>query len=85
MVQQSNQLKSQKKTVTYKQAHWADSLHMYVNALIMRNIFNCREAKAHNIPKNIGESIPHFGSLLSVKCNCNGTKVSLIINKVMFM
>ncbi|XP_067952050.1 intraflagellar transport protein 140 homolog [Watersipora subatra] len=40
-----------------------------------------RDAKAHNIPKNVGEIIPNFGGLVSVKCNCNGTKVSLIITQ----
>lgn len=41
-----------------------------------------REAKAHNIPKSMTEMIPHFGNLVSVKCNCNGTRVSMIITKV---
>ncbi|XP_052071458.1 intraflagellar transport protein 140 homolog isoform X2 [Mytilus californianus] len=38
-----------------------------------------REAKAHSQPKNLSEVIPGFGGIVSCKCNCNGTKVSLMV------
>lgn len=48
------------------------------------NIFCCvfREAKQHCSPKSLEENITGIGKLKSVKCNCNGTKVSILCDKV---
>ena len=44
--------------------------------------FVFREAKQHCSPKSLEESITGIGKLKSVKCNCNGTKVSIMCDKV---
>ena len=41
-----------------------------------------REAKASSSPKNLPEVIPDFGSIVSVQCNCVGSKVSIIAKQV---
>ena len=41
-----------------------------------------REAKQHCNPKSLEESIAGIGKLKSVRCNCNGTKVSIMCDKV---
>ncbi len=41
-----------------------------------------REAKAVVQPKNFGDVIPGIGGIVSAKCNCNGSKVSLVVSKV---
>lgn len=38
-----------------------------------------REAKPHSQPRNLGEIIPGFGSIISCKCNCSGTRVSVLV------
>lgn len=40
-----------------------------------------REAKQHCSPKSLVDSITGIGKLKSVKCNCNGTKVSIMCDK----
>eukprot|EP00058_Branchiostoma_floridae_P021724 XP_002607214.1 hypothetical protein BRAFLDRAFT_118626 [Branchiostoma floridae] len=40
-----------------------------------------REAKQHCNPKNLGEVIPELGAIVSVKSNCNGSKVAVLIKK----
>ncbi|KAM7433446.1 hypothetical protein ABFA07_016329 [Porites harrisoni] len=40
-----------------------------------------REAKQHCNPKSLGDSIAGIGKLRSVKCNCNGSKVSILCDK----
>lgn len=42
----------------------------------------CREAKQHCNPKSLEESIAGIGKLKSIRCNCNGTKVSIMCDKV---
>ncbi|XP_070580461.1 intraflagellar transport protein 140 homolog isoform X2 [Ptychodera flava] len=37
-----------------------------------------REAKLHTNPKCLLESLPKFGTIVSAKINCNGTKVSVL-------
>uniref|UniRef100_A0A8C3IG82 Intraflagellar transport protein 140 homolog n=1 Tax=Chrysemys picta bellii TaxID=8478 RepID=A0A8C3IG82_CHRPI len=46
-------------------------------------IFNLsrREAKVHCSSKNLTELFPGLGSIASVKCNANGNKVSILVNK----
>jgi len=44
--------------------------------------FDCREAKQHVNPKNLGEAIGDLGKLKCAKCNCNGSKVSVLCDKV---
>ena len=41
-----------------------------------------REAKQHVAPINFAEVISEFGSIYAAKCNCNATKVAVVINKV---
>ncbi|XP_072311733.1 intraflagellar transport protein 140 homolog isoform X1 [Eucyclogobius newberryi] len=41
-----------------------------------------RDAKAHSSAKNLPEFIPNVGVLSSVKCNANGSQVSIIITLV---
>ncbi|RMX59262.1 hypothetical protein pdam_00005737 [Pocillopora damicornis] len=40
-----------------------------------------REAKQHCNPKSLEESIAGIGKLKSIRCNCNGTKVSIMCDK----
>ncbi|XP_019363179.1 PREDICTED: intraflagellar transport protein 140 homolog [Gavialis gangeticus] len=40
-----------------------------------------REAKVHCNSKNLAELFPGLGRIASVKCNANGSKVSILINK----
>ncbi|XP_074867275.1 intraflagellar transport protein 140 homolog isoform X2 [Carettochelys insculpta] len=40
-----------------------------------------REAKVHCGSKNLAELFPRLGGIASVKCNANGNKVSILINK----
>ncbi|KAM4631549.1 intraflagellar transport protein 140 homolog [Discoglossus pictus] len=40
-----------------------------------------REAKAHSNCKNMLELVPGLGSIVSAKCNVNGSKVSILANK----
>ena len=46
------------------------------------NVSVFREAKQHCNPKSLGDSIAGIGKLKSVKCNCNGSKVSILCDKV---
>ncbi|XP_056152909.1 intraflagellar transport protein 140 homolog isoform X2 [Lampris incognitus] len=41
-----------------------------------------REAKAHCNAKNLSDCIPSLGALRSVKCNANGSQVSILISLV---
>ena len=41
-----------------------------------------REAKLHAAPISLVEVIPEFGSIYAAKCNCNASKVAVIVNKV---
>uniref|UniRef100_A0A665V4G9 Intraflagellar transport 140 homolog (Chlamydomonas) n=1 Tax=Echeneis naucrates TaxID=173247 RepID=A0A665V4G9_ECHNA len=41
-----------------------------------------RDAKAHCSAKNLSEQIPNLGALSSVKCNANGSQVSILISQV---
>ncbi|XP_055006428.1 intraflagellar transport protein 140 homolog isoform X2 [Boleophthalmus pectinirostris] len=41
-----------------------------------------RDAKAHSSAKNLAEFIPNLGGLSSVKCNANGSQVSILITRV---
>ena len=45
-------------------------------------MFHDREAKQHAAPINFAEMIPDFGSIYAAKCNCNASKVAVIVNKV---
>ncbi|TFK04093.1 ankyrin repeat domain-containing protein 33 [Platysternon megacephalum] len=40
-----------------------------------------REAKVHCSSKNLTELFPGLGAIASVKCNANGNKVSVLVNK----
>uniref|UniRef100_A0A8C3XR44 Intraflagellar transport protein 140 homolog n=2 Tax=Chelydra serpentina TaxID=8475 RepID=A0A8C3XR44_CHESE len=40
-----------------------------------------REAKVHCSSKNLTELFPGLGGIASVKCNANGNKVSILVNK----
>eukprot|EP00079_Xenopus_tropicalis_P029812 XP_012825483.1 PREDICTED: intraflagellar transport protein 140 homolog isoform X1 [Xenopus tropicalis] len=40
-----------------------------------------REAKAHINCKNLSQMVPGVGSIVSVKCNVNGSKVSILANR----
>lgn len=42
----------------------------------------CRDAKAHCAAKNLAEQISNVGALRSVKCNANGSQVSILISQV---
>ena len=41
-----------------------------------------REAKLHAAPINLVGVFPEFGSIYAAKCNCNASKVAVIVNKV---
>ncbi|KAM6964373.1 intraflagellar transport protein 140 homolog isoform 2-T2 [Tautogolabrus adspersus] len=41
-----------------------------------------RDAKAHCIAKNLAEQISNLGALRSVKCNANGSQISILISQV---
>ncbi|KAJ7984508.1 hypothetical protein DPEC_G00355540 [Dallia pectoralis] len=41
-----------------------------------------REAKAHSSAKNMMDLIPNLGVLRSVKCNANGSQVSILVTQV---
>ncbi|XP_077407490.1 intraflagellar transport protein 140 homolog isoform X1 [Vanacampus margaritifer] len=41
-----------------------------------------RDAKAHCNAKNLADQIPNLGALRSVKCNANGSQVSILITQV---
>ncbi|XP_074520074.1 intraflagellar transport protein 140 homolog [Halichoeres trimaculatus] len=41
-----------------------------------------RDAKAHSAAKNLAEQISNLGALRSVKCNANGSHVSILISQV---
>lgn len=45
-------------------------------------LFNFREARQVSITKNLEDTIPNFGSIHLLKCNCNGTKVAFTSQKV---
>ncbi|XP_076446737.1 intraflagellar transport protein 140 homolog [Babylonia areolata] len=38
-----------------------------------------REAKAHTNPKNLADIVPGFGSVVSAKVCCNGSRVSILV------
>ncbi|XP_076028823.1 intraflagellar transport protein rempA [Oratosquilla oratoria] len=38
-----------------------------------------REAKIHTQGKQLGEAIKDFGEIISVRCNCNGTRASIAV------
>ncbi|XP_077862626.1 intraflagellar transport protein 140 homolog [Saccoglossus kowalevskii] len=40
-----------------------------------------REAKLHANPKYIHDSVSKLGSIVSIRVNCNGTKISILSNK----
>ncbi|XP_071976358.1 intraflagellar transport protein 140 homolog isoform X2 [Engystomops pustulosus] len=40
-----------------------------------------REAKAHSNCKNLSELVPGLGSIVSIRCNANGSKVSILANR----
>ncbi|XP_077305302.1 intraflagellar transport protein 140 homolog [Lithobates pipiens] len=40
-----------------------------------------REAKAHSNCKNLCELVPGLGSIVSIRCNANGSKVSILANR----
>ena len=42
----------------------------------------CRDAKAHCSAKNLADQIAGLGTLWSVKCNANGSQVSILISLV---
>lgn len=42
----------------------------------------CRDAKAHCIAKNLADQITNLGALRSVKCNANGSQISILISQV---
>ncbi|XP_028263814.1 intraflagellar transport protein 140 homolog [Parambassis ranga] len=41
-----------------------------------------RDAKAHSSSKNLADQISNLGALRSVKCNANGSQVSILISQV---
>ena len=41
-----------------------------------------REAKQVGSTKNLADVINDYGSIESVRCNCNGSRVSVLVNKV---
>lgn len=41
-----------------------------------------REAKAHATPKNMADVIPAFGTVISAKVNCNGSRISMLVKCV---
>ncbi|XP_069503073.1 intraflagellar transport protein 140 homolog isoform X2 [Ambystoma mexicanum] len=40
-----------------------------------------REAKAHCNTKNLAEFVPGFGCIMSLKCNSNGSRISILASK----
>ncbi|XP_072275167.1 intraflagellar transport protein 140 homolog [Pyxicephalus adspersus] len=40
-----------------------------------------REAKSHSNCKNLCELVPGLGSIVSIRCNANGSKVSILANR----
>ena len=54
----------------------------YIERLLKKKKKICREAKQHCNPKSLEESIAGIGKLKSIRCNCNGTKVSIMCDKV---
>ncbi|XP_068100486.1 intraflagellar transport protein 140 homolog isoform X2 [Hyperolius riggenbachi] len=40
-----------------------------------------REAKVHSNCKNLSELVPGLGSIVSIRCNANGSKVSILANR----
>lgn len=45
-------------------------------------MFLYRDAKAHCSAKNLTDQIANLGALRSVKCNANGSQVSILISQV---
>ena len=41
-----------------------------------------REAKAHTNPKNLADIVPGFGTIVSAKVSCNGSRVSILVKTV---
>ena len=41
-----------------------------------------REAKAHTNPKNLADIVPGFGTIISAKVSCNGSRVSILVKTV---
>lgn len=54
--------------------------------LMLRSFFlflvSHREAKVHCSSKNLAHMIPDVGSIMSLRCNANGNKISILLNKV---
>ena len=51
------------------------------NRWLLICLFHFREAKLLS-SKNLSDAIGDFGTMISVKCNCTGNRVSAITNKV---
>ena len=41
-----------------------------------------REAKQVGSTKNLADVINDYGNIESIRCNCNGSRVSVLVNKV---
>ncbi|CAL4114854.1 unnamed protein product, partial [Meganyctiphanes norvegica] len=50
-----------------------------INGVIRLWDLSRREAKAHTQGKNLSDSIKDFGEVISARCNCTGTRVSIAI------
>lgn len=53
-----------------------------VHICVCINVCFYRDAKAHCNAKNLTDQIPNLGALRSVKCNANGSQVSILITQV---
>lgn len=47
--------------------------------IYLKKKFFCREAKPHTQGKQMGDYIKDFGEIISARCNCNGTRVSIAV------
>lgn len=55
---------------------------LYVQSTFMSYHMSYRDAKAHCNAKNLADQIANLGALRSVKCNANGSQVSILITQV---
>lgn len=76
------QLKESQLTSMYCKCLFIDNFYVpsiYGPSLTVRLY---RDAKAHCSAKNLAEQIANLGALRSVKCNANGSQVSILISQV---
>lgn len=61
-----------------------DGIYTRKRTLDIRRFFplSYREAKVHCSCRNLAELIPDVGSIVSLKCNASGNKISILLSKV---